>query len=300
MSQKTENLLNKKVTVRSFLIKSLGTLINASHAVAPRVTARILRQHGFRAPRYKIGPKNQSLLNAAQTHFVTVYQEKIHVYHWKSPHSNIANNKTALLIHGWGTSGLQLSSFVEPLLAEGYDVVTFDHKGHGLSTSNYSSYIEFLRGTQAVMDYYHGQFDVVIGHSMGASVALKLSTHLKRSAFITAIAPMRDVKEVLHRLCHEIGISMKVMNSIVQEIEKEGHWTLDEATGFNFDKLNSHQVLYVHDRTDYVNPFDRSEELHRLTPRSRLIETQQLGHNRILRSRDVIQNILESMSTFKK
>ena len=295
MSQKTENLLNKKMTVRSFLIKSFGVFINMTHAIAPASTARILRKHGFRAPRYKIGPKNQSMLNAAQTFYVEVLREKIHVYEWKNSHQQTETPRRALLIHGWGTSGLQLSSFVEPLLNEGYEVVTFDHKGHGLSSSNYSSYIEFLRGAQAVMDHYQGEFDVVIGHSMGASVALKLSTHLKKSAFIAAIAPMRDVKEVLKRLSREVGISMKVMKSIVKDIEKEGHWTLDEATGFNFDQLNSHKVIYVHDRHDYVNPFDRSLELHQMTVKSQLIETQQLGHNRILRSRDVIQNILQTM-----
>ena len=293
MNQKVENLLNKKVTVRSFLIKSFGVFINFTHAIAPLATARILRKHGFRAPRYKIGPKNQSILKAAQTFYIEVLKEKIHVYEWKTSHIKNETPRRALLIHGWGTSGLQLSSFVEPLLNEGFDVITFDHKGHGLSTSNFSSYIEFLRGSQAVIDHYQGEFDVVIGHSMGASVALKLSTHLKKSAFIAAIAPMRDVKEVLKRLSREVGISMKVMKSIVKDIENEGHWTLDEASGFNFDKLNSHKVVYVHDRHDYVNPFDRSAELHQMTHQSQLIETQQLGHNRILRNRDVIESLVE-------
>src|SRR5688572_16391660 len=38
---------------------------------------------------------------------------------------------TILLVHGWEGRGAQLAAFIEPLVAKGFRVVTFDAPGHG-------------------------------------------------------------------------------------------------------------------------------------------------------------------------
>ena len=42
-----------------------------------------------------------------------------------------ATAPAVLLAHGWGGRGVQMQSFVAPLLASGYRVVWFDQPGHG-------------------------------------------------------------------------------------------------------------------------------------------------------------------------
>jgi len=42
-----------------------------------------------------------------------------------------------LLVHGWGGRGAQLASFVEPLVARGFSVLTFDAPGHGASAARW-------------------------------------------------------------------------------------------------------------------------------------------------------------------
>ncbi len=83
------------------------------------------------------------------------------------------------------------------------------------------------------------------------------------------------------------------MNSIVKDIESDGHLTLEQASGFKYQELEKHQILFIHDRLDQVNPFSRTTELHKLIPHSAIFETENLGHNRILRSELVIAKTLE-------
>ncbi len=55
-------------------------------------------------------------------------------------------------------------------------------------------------------------------------------------------------------------------------------------------------VLLVHDRDDEAVPQQHSCELHALLPRSTLLVTQGLGHNRLLRDPGVIERIVEFLA----
>src|SRR2546427_12072126 len=54
-----------------------------------------------------------------------------------------------LLVHGWGGRGVQMGSFVAPLLARGYRVVWFDQPGHGESGSDAVGLPAFARAFEA-------------------------------------------------------------------------------------------------------------------------------------------------------
>ena len=64
-----------------------------------------------------------------------------------------------LLVQGWEGRGAQLGSFVDPLLDAGFEVVLFDHIGHGESVGKRSSMIRFrdgIRAVEAAMGPFHG------------------------------------------------------------------------------------------------------------------------------------------------
>ncbi|MFZ3231547.1 MAG: alpha/beta fold hydrolase [Pseudobdellovibrio sp.] len=290
MNKRNESSAAKNTSDRAYLSTVIETVLDGLYFLAPMKTAKTIRKYGFYAPRYKIGEKNKLLLQSAQLHRVQMGTENLQVFVWQNAESKFI--KTALLVHGWGTSGLQLSSFVEPLLLAGYRVVTFDHKGHGQSTSSYSSYLEFIRGAEKVIEFLKNEVDVVIGHSMGASVALKVSEKIVKNMKIVAIAPMIEVHDLLATLGSRVGISSKVMRAIVKDIEKDGDLLLSQAADFDFVSISRHQVTFVHDRNDYVNPFSRSEQLRDQIFKAKIEETANLGHNRILRNKDVISKIV--------
>lgn len=290
--QKTDNKnFVKNKTDRSFLMGFFGSIVNGLHGMAPQKTTKLLRKYGFYVPRYRIGEKNTQLLKKAQCYQLSMRNEKIQVYDWQPEH--IVSSKTVLLVHGWGTSGLQLSSFVEPLLSHGYRVVAFDQKGHGLSTSISSSYIEFLSGTEILVKHLQSSLVAIVGHSMGASTALKISELVEHQVRVVALAPMPEIKQVLANISFKFGISDKVMGSVVEEIEAESDWSLDKASGFDFRSLAKHQVLLVHDQQDSTNPIQRSQQIQTQINGSEILITKDLGHNRLLRTESVIQKVVK-------
>jgi pimeloyl-ACP methyl ester carboxylesterase len=293
--QETENKkIAKNKTDRSVLMGIFGTMVNGLHGIAPKKTTKLLRKYGFYVPRYRVGEKNSQLLKKAHCYQISMREEKIQVYDWQP--ANVESPKTVLLVHGWGTSGLQLSSFVEPLLSHGFRVVAFDQKGHGLSSSISSSYIEFLTGTEILVKHLQPSLVAIVGHSMGASTALKISELVTDQVRVVALAPMPEIKQVLTNISLKFGISDKVMGSIVQEIEAESHWSLEKASGFDFKSLARHQVLLVHDQQDTTNPIQRSQQIQSQIHGSEILITNDLGHNRILRSESVIQKVVKFLT----
>src|SRR5262249_61949444 len=77
-----------------------------------------------------------------------------------------------VLVHGWAGRGAQLAGFVDPLVAQGCSVVTFDAPGHGTSPEEQSSIVAFVDAIRAI-DRTLGPIEGVIAHSIGAGAAAR-------------------------------------------------------------------------------------------------------------------------------
>jgi alpha-beta hydrolase superfamily lysophospholipase len=87
---------------------------------------------------------------------------------------------TVFVLHGYlDHSGLQGPS-IRRLLDLGFEVVTHDHPGHGLSSGdrvNIQSFEHYVDALVAVVDHYAGlpQPHIVMGHSLGGAISM---THM--------------------------------------------------------------------------------------------------------------------------
>src|SRR5205814_10403776 len=89
-----------------------------SASIAERTAARLFTTP-HRAPR----PEQENLLLARARAFRV---DGLAAWRWGS-------GSPVLLVHGWEGRGAQLGAFVDPLLARGFSVVTFDASAHGAS-----------------------------------------------------------------------------------------------------------------------------------------------------------------------
>ncbi len=76
----------------------------------------------------------------------------------------------AILMHGWAGRGLQLSAYIEPLVAAGYRVVAMDGPGHGRTSSG----LPGLPTMAAALEQAIGELgaELVVAHSVGAAAAI--------------------------------------------------------------------------------------------------------------------------------
>lgn len=211
-----------------------------------------------------------------------------------------------ILCHGWGGRGAQLRSFVAPLNQAGFQVVLFDHIGHGHSDGQQAALVDFWRGLEAVWDTLidrgvavHG----MVSHSLGgAAVGSVLRRSLNRRHIaapmprVVLIAPPASLIRYSHMFARYLGISERVRRAM--------QWRFEHRYGVAWEEFElPHSVanikapaLFIHDRDDRETKLAGSIALATTWPDARLRTTVGLGHRRILRDQSVIQNTVDFLT----
>ena len=274
----------KKKHDRSILSASVYLLTKLAYHMAPAKVSRFMRVKGFAIQPYRLNQAQISLQLQARSFFLEFNNNKLKVFEW-------GGGPVILLVHGWGGRALQMDAFVKALVDKGYKVVAFDHKGHGESSTRFSSYPEFVRGTQVVMAHYGDSLHGVVAHSIGSNAMFKVSENIARKLKIAVVAPMEDFLNVLERKRYRMGIYEKLFTHVINQIETECELCLADLVILQYDKLLQHEVLLVHDTFDRVNKVSASHEIHRNLHGSSLMLTEMLGHSRILRNPAVVERV---------
>ncbi|NUP05686.1 MAG: alpha/beta fold hydrolase [Polyangiaceae bacterium] len=252
---------------------------------APGVATRIA-EHVFRTPpRPKIRKSESNALLFADEIKVELGTERI-------PTWSFGEGPTIVLVHGWGGRGMQLRSFIEPLVRRGYRVVLFDAPGHGASRSRLSSLPEVAAATRAVVDAV-GPVHAVIAHSMGGPatvLAMQAGAEIERLALI---APPTDMGQVTHRFARFLHIPERVRDGLQRSIERRFLRKLTDLELVPIARRMTQPLLVVHDRDDRDVPFEEGASLARAWRGARLVETSGLGHTRILRDAGTIEEVVE-------
>lgn len=119
-----------------------------------------------------------------------------------------------LLIHGWSSNKSDMLRYVDPLLANGYDVIIVDVIGHGQSESKQKqvSIASFVQSITSTIDYVWTRPDInsnaiyVLGHSMGGIAAsIVNSTDLRLQALITDSMPT-SLKSISNSMAAKVKI----------------------------------------------------------------------------------------------
>jgi pimeloyl-ACP methyl ester carboxylesterase len=203
------------------------------------------------------------------------------------------NDEIVYLVHGWGSSGVQLRAFVEPLLEAGFSVVAYDALSHGRSDpgswgpgrSNALEQRDVLTAVVAA----HGPAYGVVAHSLGSMVAALALRHGVVPRRAVYVAPMVDVVSYGRPFLRMLGAGERIWTRFVDRVERRfGHELSYFDIGAIADELATPPLLIVHDRADQETRWEDSRALARTWPHTRLLTTSGLGHNRILADPGVV------------
>ncbi len=253
--------------------------------IAPNKVTKLVREQGFTVKPYHLSTRQRALAKQAHSFFLEFNRNRIKVYEWGS-------GPVILLVHGWAGRALQMDAFVQPLLDKGYKVVAFDHKGHGESSSRFSSFPEIVRSTGLVAAHYADALYGVVAHSIGSNSMFKVSENIDRELKIVAVAPMEKFLGWLEGMRMRIGIYEQLFAQIVRQIEADSELSLADLCVLDYEKIKLHDVLLVHDKFDRMNKISASHELQKNLQGTRLIETEKLGHSRILANAEVVEKVV--------
>ena len=203
------------------------------------------------------------------------------------------------LMHGWGGSGAQLGSFVEPLRDHGFRIVVFDAPAHGASDPGpfgpgRTHALEFGHALEAVAGRF-GPAHAVIAHSMGAVPTLLAQVHGSMSIqHLVFLAPMRDLGTHFDRFAGQLGVGPRVRNAMTVETERRVGYPVAGIDVRVLARLAGPvPLLVVHDRRDRETSYEDSVSLvESWQGPARLISTDGLGHRRLLDDPHVIDETI--------
>jgi pimeloyl-ACP methyl ester carboxylesterase len=201
-----------------------------------------------------------------------------------------------VLVHGWGGRGAQLAAFVAPLLEAGYHVILFDHIGHGFSEGDTATLVHFQRALEAVVAHAEGRGTRVvamIGHSLGAAAVGAWLNDTRRDLRAVLVAPPISVERHSGHFARKLGIAEPVRRAMQERFETRlgKRWSEFELPG-SVANVRA-PVLVVHDEGDRDVPFASGLSLARAWEGARLVATRGLGHRRILRAPEVVQDAID-------
>jgi esterase/lipase len=281
-----------KKYIRALAVSTTYVLSKLAFHLLPVSVTRFTREKGFAIKPYHLHPKRLELARQANSYIIDFNQEKIIIYEWGA-------GPVVLLVHGWGGRALQLDAFIPALVQSGFKVVAFDHKGHGESSTTFSSYLEIVQGTYLLAEQYEVDLYGIVAHSIGSNAAFKASEKFSRKLKIAAIAPMENFPQWLEKKRKRIGIYEQLFANVIVQIEVETGLKLLEQSAMNFAKIAAHDVLLVHDKFDRINKISASHGLQANLPKSVLMETEKLGHARILDNAAVVDRVVAHFAQVK-
>jgi pimeloyl-ACP methyl ester carboxylesterase len=272
-----------KATERSLILNGLRAGVRLGALVAPDRTAQAIARRFFLTTR-PAAARMQFNGHKPRVDVRKVPDGKVVTYRWGDDDA-----PTVLLSHGWNGWAQQMEAFVGPLIARGYAVLAIDHVAHGASDGTTSSLPEMIRTVETIFADTPNLVGA-IGHSLGAgALAAVLSETRRPLDGAVLIAPPADPRPYLRQLGRMLAAPERLLPAIEQYAE--------QLAGVPFERLAVQPwtarrirapLLVVHDVNDEEVPIADGYAYTNGT-QARLLATDGLGHNRILRDRHVVE-----------
>lgn len=222
---------------------------------------------------------------------LSVQGHKVAVYRW------VGRGPKVLISHGWNSSGLRLYPVVEALRTQGYEVIVFDHIGHGESSGQSASLARFARVIQAVVAHY-GPFEAAVGHSMGAA-GLALARHQAGLDLpLVLLAPPADVRRWFAHIAERLGFSQAAYLKMERFLERREHIDLDSTPPeVTMTEKSAPSLLLIGHKDREVSP-EESRRYER-GPVQRA-EFPALDHKSLCSDAQVLKNMLDFLAGLGK
>ena len=263
-------------------------------ALAPQKAVEAAARLFATPPRHAHTPPELELLQTATGFVVTSGLTRIAAWRFGR-----ADSPAVILTHGWGGRGAQFRQFVPALVEAGYQVVLFDHEGHGMSEGREASLVHFIRALEAVVASVESAGASVaglVGHSLGAAATAAFLNASGRELRAVLIAPPTSLERWSSYFARRLGLPESVRLAMQERFERRlGRRWKDFELPQSVSRVRA-AALVIHDDADREVSPASGLALARAWRGARLVRTQGLGHRAILRDRGVVQDTLDFLA----
>lgn len=279
------NVRNMIVMMRNRMVLSI------SSALAPESAVRKAAKLFVTPPRFAHTPREEDLLRTGAPMDVEAPAGRLAAWRFGP-----GDRPAVVVSHGWGGRGAQLRSFVAPLVEAGYQVVLFDHAGHGFSEGSEASLVDFTRSLGAVVDAVEAsgvQVRGLLGHSLGAAAVGAYLRTSGRDIRAVLIAPPSSLIRWSGHFARLLGLPERIRNEMQAYLERRMGVAWNELELPQSVASIKAPALVIHDARDRDVSFASGLAIARAWPDARLVRTEGLGHRAILKNAGVVQDAID-------
>ena len=279
-------------------VRAMRLGFRALRLVSRRAAARVALHLFVRPRRHPVPAREREVLARGERSDVRVGERRIAAWTWQP--SGGPTRGTAYLVHGWEGRGGQLSAFADPLVAEGFRVVAFDHVGHGESDGVRCSLPTMRDTLAAVVEATLGEGEdapaAVVAHSMGSFAATLLFARGWRATRVAYLAPPDDLLVYFSRYLELATGSADLLPDLIDLLERRYGERVGDFEFHGLVERLGQPLLVLHSTDDRDVPIEGGRFVASHWPGARIVELEGLGHRRILRSSEAVRRAVEFLA----
>jgi pimeloyl-ACP methyl ester carboxylesterase len=150
----------------------------------------------------------------------------------------------------------------ERLGPRGYDVLTFDGRAHGRSTGEACTYgFRERHDVSRALDALEVREAILLGHSLGASVALQTAAIDPRVTGVIAASPFSDLETIVRERSQWLLLPDSYVEAALRRAGELGRFTPTEASPLALAPEVRVPVLVLHGEDDFKTPPDHSRRV---------------------------------------
>lgn len=281
-------------------MKRLKQIVNQLKLTRATPDAALMREFIFYSPKMPLRLHQEQLIAASKQFSLPVFDSyftqadvTINCFSWGN------GKRKVLLTHGWASKALDFYELIIELQKiEDLEIIAFDSPGNGSSISEFSNLMLYADSVKSIVLNY-AQPDVLIGHSLGGMAnVIALQVLGLKPYLLISIAPLIRLKENFEQSLDSVNIGIKDQDVFFSNFAREfpvpaDHFNLTELYQLSPDL--DHFLAY--DPADHISPYSFLKEFLAKNPVINAKSFEAVGHYKILKSADVIEDIVQRISS---
>lgn len=203
---------------------------------------------------------------------------------WQCPSSAPVRRGTVVYLHGVADNRGSSRGAIAALTPAGFDVVAYDSRGHGDSEGDRCTYGFYeKRDLQRVVDQAGDDRVILMGHSLGAAVALQAAAIDPRVKAVVAASSFSDLRTIASE--RAFGFPAWSLGPAFARAERDGKFVVDDVSPVKAAAQITVPVLLVHGVNDRDTLPIHSQRIYEaLRAPKQLILVPGAGHNDVLQA----------------